>query len=110
MREEEKEMNSKEICSKKCDLINGIYIGQKNESWYCKTHKRTYWPNGVPRVYTQQELDQALEAERDRVLEVIEKELSVYEKVEEMSNDLVKAQIHGIRQVRDLVKSAIETN
>lgn len=72
-REEEKEMNSKEICSKKCDLINGIYIGQKNESWYCKTHKRTYWPNGIPRVYTQQELDQALQAERDRVLEKVEK-------------------------------------
>ena len=55
-------------------------------------------------------ISSAVEAERDRVLEVIEKELSVYEKVEDMSNDLVKAQIHGIRQVRDLVKSAIKTN
>lgn len=33
-------------CSpEKCELINQIFPGSPRESWYCKTHKRPYWPN-----------------------------------------------------------------
>ena len=41
--------HSKEECDKRnCDLINGIFIGEKNESWYCKKHKRAYFPKNLP--------------------------------------------------------------
>ena len=37
---------SQEECKKEsCDLINGVYEGTKDESWFCRTHKRAYFPN-----------------------------------------------------------------
>lgn len=32
-------------CTKDCDLINPIYEGEINESWWCRDHERPYWAN-----------------------------------------------------------------
>lgn len=36
-------------CNRKdCDLINPINVGKENESMYCRTHHRAFWPNRAP--------------------------------------------------------------
>jgi hypothetical protein len=37
-----------ETCTSKCDLINPVHEGKEKESWYCRSHKRGYWPNRPP--------------------------------------------------------------
>ena len=36
--------DGKTDCSMECDLINRIFEGESRESWYCRTHKRPYFP------------------------------------------------------------------
>lgn len=40
--------NNSDSCSKRCDLINQINAGEVKESWFCRTHKRPYYPNRKP--------------------------------------------------------------